>query len=121
MFGLESLPLLLLFSIGACQDPNVGEDNTEKPNIIFIMVDDVGWADFSYNTAENTAISTPKIDKLASQGYMFKASGHFLLYLVLQGDTKELLCSSNLHSFQGCFYDRKILCKHRTSLCHVPR
>ena len=40
----------------------------EKPNIIFIMVDDVGWADFDYNTPGPSAIPTPNIDSLAEQG-----------------------------------------------------
>ena len=33
----------------------------EKPNIIFIMVDDVGWEDFDYNTPGSSAIPTPNI------------------------------------------------------------
>ena len=28
------------------------------PNLLFVLVDDVGWADFSYNV-ENGAIPTP--------------------------------------------------------------
>ena len=42
----------------------------EKPNIIFIMVDDVGWADFAYNTPGPSAIPTPNIDSLAEQGFV---------------------------------------------------
>ena len=42
----------------------------EKPNIIFIMVDDVGWADFDYNTPGPSAIPTPNIDSLAEQGFV---------------------------------------------------
>ena len=50
----------------------VATDNTvenEKPNIIFIMVDDVGWTDFNYNTPEFSSIPTPNIDSLAQQGF----------------------------------------------------
>ena len=35
------------------------------PNIIFILVDDVGWADFNYTTEQETSIPTPHIDNLA--------------------------------------------------------
>ena len=45
-------------------------EENEKPNIIFIMVDDVGWADFGYNTPGSSAIPTPNIDTLAEQGYV---------------------------------------------------
>ena len=45
----------------------VAKEN-DKPNIIFILVDDVGWADFDYNTPGSSAIPTPHIDSLAGQG-----------------------------------------------------
>ena len=45
----------------------VNKEN-DKPNIIFIMVDDVGWADFNYNTPGSSPIPTPNIDNLAAQG-----------------------------------------------------
>ena len=38
------------------------------PNIVFILVDDVGWADFNYTTPLPTSIPTPKIDLLARSG-----------------------------------------------------
>ena len=41
----------------------------ERPNIVFIMADDMGWADLgSYGS---TAIQTPNLDRLASQGMRF--------------------------------------------------
>jgi len=42
----------------------------DKPNIIFILADDLGYGDVScFN--ENSKIKTPFIDKLASEGVMF--------------------------------------------------
>lgn len=42
----------------------------EKPNIVFILADDLGYGDIScYN--ENSKIKTPSIDELASSGIMF--------------------------------------------------
>lgn len=39
-----------------------------KPNIVFILVDNVGWGTFG---AYGGTIPTPRIDKLASEGIRF--------------------------------------------------
>ncbi len=41
----------------------------KQPNIIFIMVDDMGWADLGCYGSK--AISTPNIDRMASEGIRF--------------------------------------------------
>ena len=41
----------------------------QKPNILYINVDDLGWTDLSYQGS--TFYQTPHIDKLASQGMIF--------------------------------------------------
>jgi len=41
----------------------------EKPNVIYINVDDLGWADVGYQGS--TYYETPHIDKLAGQGMVF--------------------------------------------------
>ena len=38
------------------REPKTGKES--PPNVVFVLVDDVGWADFSYNV-ENGAIPTP--------------------------------------------------------------
>lgn len=40
-----------------------------KPNILFILIDDLGWTDLSY--AGSTFYETPNIDRLRSQSMMF--------------------------------------------------
>ena len=41
----------------------------ERPNIVFIMADDLGWADIGYHGSE---IQTPNLDCLAKQGVRFE-------------------------------------------------
>ena len=43
MFWL--LPLILACWLGTGE----GQGGQKGPNIVFVLVDDVGWADFSYN------------------------------------------------------------------------
>ena len=45
---------------------------TSKPNLIFIMADDLGWKDVGYAGAE--FFETPNIDRLAKQGMRFEAA-----------------------------------------------
>lgn len=42
---------------------------THRPNIIFILIDDLGWKDLSYAGSE--FYETPHIDRLASEGMRF--------------------------------------------------
>jgi arylsulfatase A len=44
----------------------------QKPNVIYIYADDLGYGDVSYNGA--TKLHTPNIDQLASQGIVFSLS-----------------------------------------------
>jgi len=44
-------------------------DDDARPNILLILVDDLGYNDVSYNGA--TEISTPNIDRLAQEGVIF--------------------------------------------------
>ncbi len=41
----------------------------KKPNIVFVLADDLGWADVGY--IGNRCMETPHIDKLASEGIIF--------------------------------------------------
>jgi arylsulfatase A len=64
--SLEILPLLLLAVAFACDSKNTIE---QKPNIIYILADDMGYADLGCYGAKR--IQTPNIDKLASEGILF--------------------------------------------------
>lgn len=41
----------------------------QKPNIVFILIDDLGWADSGF--MGNPVYETPNLDKLASEGFVF--------------------------------------------------
>ena len=59
---------------------------TIGPNIVYILIDDVGWADFGYSNriasivgkdnASNGSIPTPNIDRLAAEG--LKLTSHYV-------------------------------------------
>jgi len=62
---ITSLILLLVPFFSVAQEGT----KTEKPNIIVIVADDMGWGDSS--TYGNKVIKTPNLDKLAKQGVKF--------------------------------------------------
>jgi arylsulfatase A-like enzyme len=59
-------PLLLLAGVVG----NAEAAPAAKPNIVFILTDDMGWGDLS--CYGNKEIKTPNIDRLASEGMRFK-------------------------------------------------
>ena len=61
-----SFPRSLLLSLSVCLAPLLAAD---KPNVIVIMADDLGYGDISANGA--TALKTPNIDRLAAEGLRF--------------------------------------------------
>ena len=48
---------------------SVGAENSKKPNVIFILADDLGWSDTQCYGSK--FYETPNIDRLASQGVRF--------------------------------------------------
>lgn len=67
---IRILHLLLLVSISFLfQNCNSSAPNSQKPNIILFLIDDLGYGDVG--CYGNSMISTPNIDKLASEGMRF--------------------------------------------------
>ena len=57
-------------SLSNCQsDPRVKESAVQRPNIIYILADDLGYGDLSFLGQEK--FKTPNIDRLASDGMVF--------------------------------------------------
>ncbi|MFT7029298.1 MAG: arylsulfatase A-like enzyme, partial [Marinoscillum sp.] len=59
----KTLLLVSLFVIVFCANSH------EKPNVIIILADDLGYADVGFNGSEE--IPTPNIDRIANEGVMF--------------------------------------------------
>ena len=67
---MKYLPVLLwlLIALSAC-NPAKKEHQSKKPNIIYILADDLGYGDLScYGQSK---FQTPNIDRLARQGMLF--------------------------------------------------
>lgn len=74
MFKYSSALLLVLLLGVACQDQSTEEKATsattlQSPNIIYILVDDMGYGDLSCYGQK--IIQTPNIDQLATEGMRF--------------------------------------------------
>ena len=50
--------------------PDAGQRTARQPNIVYILADDLGWADVGYHGPD---IQTPNIDKLAAAGAKLEA------------------------------------------------
>jgi len=66
-FILFTTSILMIFS--SCNNQSKEETTPERPNIIYILADDLGYGDVSYNG--QTHFETPNIDNLAENGMKF--------------------------------------------------
>jgi arylsulfatase A-like enzyme len=70
-FGYKSLTWLLsvFVTVISCKRSVVGVAETQRPNFILVMADDLGWGDVGFNG--NSTVRTPHLDALASDGLIF--------------------------------------------------
>ena len=69
---LNFLIILGVFFLVFCntnQEKTTSEIGNKKPNVVFILADDLGYGDLG--VTGQTKISTPNIDRLAGQGLLF--------------------------------------------------
>lgn len=73
MKNLLSLTFFLSLSFSLAQQAEEVQDSRpEKPNVILILTDDLGWQDVvCYDIGKKTPMETPNIDKLARKGVQF--------------------------------------------------
>ena len=65
---------LILFALSpACLMPSMAlaKEGAEKPNIVYILADDLGYGDVQCLNPKRGKIATPHLDKLAAQGMTF--------------------------------------------------
>jgi arylsulfatase A-like enzyme len=60
---------IALSSMVACTSNSTEKSKIKKPNIIILLVDDAGYADFGFMGSKD--LKTPNIDKLATSGVIF--------------------------------------------------
>ena len=80
------LSLLVLLALTICSHA------TSKPNIIFIMADDLGYGDVGFNGQEY--IKTPNLDRLATEGMVF--TDHYAGSTVCMPSRGSLLTGKHL-------------------------
>ncbi len=73
-FGSATILALVFVSLGHCADAvaDVGggaDKDSRRPNIVFFLVDDLGWSDVGCNGSR--FYETPNIDRLAKEGVRF--------------------------------------------------
>ena len=71
----------------------------EKPNVILIMADDLGWSDVGFNG--NTIIKTPNLDRMASEGVKFT---RFYAASAVCSPTRASVLTGRNPSRSGVFY-----------------
>ena len=69
--GLLARPALLICLTGVISDPSTScRERLERPNIVFILVDDLGWHDVGFMGQD--FFETPHLDRLAAEGMTFR-------------------------------------------------
>ncbi|HAL14636.1 MAG TPA: sulfatase, partial [Planctomycetaceae bacterium] len=70
MYQTKAIIWLVIITLLAwCCATNLHAANATKPNIVFIMIDDLGWSDLAVQG--NPLVDTPRIDQFARQGMRF--------------------------------------------------
>ncbi len=63
------ISFLVVLTVISCSSPSSDSTLPSKPNVLFIVVDDLGWKDLGF--MGNPWFDTPNIDSLSKQGMIF--------------------------------------------------
>lgn len=104
----NQLRLILIFSLifSLLVTSTFGQESKkgDRPNIVVILSDDVGFEEFGiYNVIKDKPTNTPNIDKLGAEGVTFKTA----YAQSICGPSRAMLYSGNYASNNGA-YDNKI-------------
>ena len=69
MYIIRTITAILLFALPATL--TMADEPAQKPNIVFCLIDDLGYADCGFNGGDE--IRTPNIDKLAHSGAILES------------------------------------------------
>ena len=61
-----TISVIILFSCGQNENEKQGENRNDRPNIVFIFADDLGWSEVGFNN--DSKKHTPNIDQLKEEG-----------------------------------------------------
>lgn len=61
----------LLFSLASCDRGTNTQQQAERPNVVFIFADDLGYGEIQALNPERSKIPTPNLNQLAAQGMTF--------------------------------------------------
>ena len=67
MVRIKGLNLLIFLLVPACFFLNAGANEKQKPNIVIILTDDLGYGDVSFLNPQSK-VKTPQMDALAKEG-----------------------------------------------------
>lgn len=68
-FSVFTFICLLIWSLSATNIFAAADDSLKKPNIIFVVADDMGFKDTGYSG--NPIVKTPHLDRMAAEGLRF--------------------------------------------------
>ncbi|MEM6633296.1 MAG: arylsulfatase [Bacteroidota bacterium] len=91
---MKSYYFLLAIFIFSCAGPQSQAPSFSPPNILYIMLDDLGFSDLGCYGSE---ISTPNIDALAAKGQIFSG----FRTAPMCGPTRAMLISGNSNHIEG--------------------
>jgi hypothetical protein len=70
-FGRIGLAVLAALAVATISNVPAEAQQQQRPNIVFIMGDDVGWSNIGVYNQGIMAGRTPNLDQLASEGMRF--------------------------------------------------
>jgi arylsulfatase B len=101
MLAVLVLGVVLVLAVPGCV--STSNETALKPNLMFILVDDWGWANLGIHNPGNPEVTTPNLDALINDGilldrhYVYKVASSVYCTLVTKGFTYTRFCPLVYH------------------------